>query len=544
MRRDPSKRTLVPRRRASQASSAAPQTRPAEPSSSRIEVAPIPVRNGVVSLTGYGVHVSVHNGQLVLADGIGNRRREGSFSRATSCIKRIIIRGDAGFITFDALQWLTDVGASFTNLDYDGQVIASWSPPGHNDGRLRRSLALSPWTDSGIELIRYLIGEKLKGRMAVVEQFFSAESVALASIHERLERIDSLGDAELIRHAEGEAGAAYWELWRRVPVAFARRDLARIPEHWLTFGPRMSPLSSGRPRRAATPGNAALNYLYGVAGSEVRAACTAAGLDVGLGLLHTDTLNRDSLVYDLMEPIRPQVESWFLELLASRVWTKNDFTEVRDGVCRVMPDLAHQLAQTGLAWYRAVAPHVEHVARVLATARFDMPGGRANFRLTREGGERYPTRLTNANRLWSKGKGAPRDPRPKAPPSACHNCGVILANRRRQYCADCLLQLRNERALLSTASETKRRVSLSNSHAARRTWEREHPGPYDEEWYTTTVLPLLQSRTLPAMSDATGLSIAYCSQVRAGKVPHPMHWEALAKLDARQSRASRGRRFD
>jgi CRISPR-associated endonuclease Cas1 len=497
---------------------------------------PIRPVDGVISLSGYGIKIFIERGHLVVSDGFGPHRRYGRFSRATCGITRLVVRGTSYYLTGDAISWLRDVGASFVSTDYDGRVIAAWSPPGHNDGRLRRSQALSPWTETGLELIRYLIGEKLKGRIGVIERFFPAECSALASIRERLARIDDLSDPALIRHAEGAAGAAYWELWRTVPVTFIRRDAARIPEHWQTFGPRMSPLSSGRPRRAATPGCAALNYILGIAESETRAACTAAGLDVTLGLFHTDTLNRDSLVYDILEPIRPAIESWLLELLASQVWTRNDFAEIRDGVCRILPDLAHRLAQTGPTWYRAVAPHVEHVARTLANVRLDMPGGHASFRLAREGESRYPTRLTNENRLWSKGSAVRRDPKPKAPPRACHNCGEVLENPRRKYCADCHVQLRNERALLSTASETKRRLSLSNSHTARRAWEAEHPGPYAADWYEAAILPLLQSCTLPTMHEATGLSVAYCAQIRDGKVPHPMHWDKLRSIENHERR--------
>jgi CRISPR associated protein Cas1 len=169
-------------------------------------------------------------------------------------------------------------------------------------------------------------------------------------------------------------------------------------EHWTTFGSRTSLLSSGRPRRAITPGNATLNYLFAIAESEVRAACIAAGLDLGLGLFHTDTLNRDSLVFDLLEPVRPAVESWLLELLHSRVWTRNYFAEIPDGVCRVMPDLAHLLSHTAMAWYGAAAPHVEHVARTLAQIQPNIPGSYRAIRFSSAGQGRYPTRLTNSNR--------------------------------------------------------------------------------------------------------------------------------------------------
>jgi CRISPR/Cas system-associated endonuclease Cas1 len=55
------------------------------------------------------------------------------------------------------------------------------------------------------------------------------------------------------------------------------------------------------------------------------------------GLMHADQKNRDSLACDLMEPIRPSVDSYVLDLLQRRAFKKRDFFETREGICRVMP---------------------------------------------------------------------------------------------------------------------------------------------------------------------------------------------------------------
>jgi hypothetical protein len=45
------------------------------------------------------------------------------------------------------------------------------------------------------------------------------------------------------------------------------------------------------------------------------------------------------------------------------------------------------------------------------------------------------------------------------------------------------------------------------------------------------IAPKLDAFTLAEIADATGLSLAACSRIRAGaKVPHPRHWNALLKL--------------
>ena len=90
------------------------------------------------------------------------------------------------------------------------------------------------------------------------------------------------------------------------------KDLQRIPQHWQTIGSRHSVLSGG-PRLAITPVHALLNYCFGLLESETRRALVSLGLDPGLGLgLHTDNRDRDSLVFDVLEAVRPELEDWLL----------------------------------------------------------------------------------------------------------------------------------------------------------------------------------------------------------------------------------------
>ena len=59
-----------------------------------------------------------------------------------------------------------------------------------------------------------------------------------------------------------------------------------------------------------------LNYLYAVLESEARLAVASLGLDPGLGVLHVDSGNRDSLALDVLEPVRAQVDSYLLDWIA------------------------------------------------------------------------------------------------------------------------------------------------------------------------------------------------------------------------------------
>ena len=95
--------------------------------------------NGVLLLSGYGIRVAVERGHLTVEDGVGSDRRTARFSRADRDLRCLVVLGHSGTVSFDALRWLTDVGAAFVQIDHDGRVIAAAGPIGLQDARLRRA---------------------------------------------------------------------------------------------------------------------------------------------------------------------------------------------------------------------------------------------------------------------------------------------------------------------------------------------------------------------------------------------------------------------
>ena len=152
--------------------------------------------------------------------------------------------------------------------------------------------------------------------------------------------------------------------------------LSRVPVKWTRYDSRASSLTNG-PRAATNPINALLNYVYALLESESRLALLAAGLDPTLGVLHADQRNRDSFALDAMEPIRPAVDAFVLDLLEERVLTSRDFVELPNGVCRVRAPLTHDLAVTLPRWRQLVAPVVAHLAQRFRAALPSLRGTRA-----------------------------------------------------------------------------------------------------------------------------------------------------------------------
>ena len=87
-----------------------------------------------------------------------------------------------------------------------------------------------------------------------------------------------------------------------------------------------------RSRRPATDYfNAGLNYLYGMTYSIVESGIYAKGLDPYAGFMHTDYYKKPSLVFDLIEPVRPLVDKIWLQLILNNKIKENHFIKKEQG---------------------------------------------------------------------------------------------------------------------------------------------------------------------------------------------------------------------
>jgi CRISPR-associated endonuclease Cas1 len=385
------------------------------------------LRGGVCVVEGYGVRVCVRHGRLVVCDGFPGERRERRYSRVKPGISRLVLLGHAGAVTLEALRWLADVGISFLQIDKDGRLLAT-SAPTQGDARVRRAQALAFANPTGLQVARLLLGEKLAGQRRVLHGLTVAAEVR-REFDALVAQLEAASSLEEMLIAERDAAFNYWGAWSAVVLRFRPFEIARLPEHWVSFGQRSSPFTSA-PRLAANPANALLNYLYAILEAETRIACLAVGLDPTLGIVHADQRSRDSLALDLMEAVRPDVDSYLLDLLERRIFHLNDFHETRRGVCRLLPPMTRLLAETAPGWARLIAPVAERVAAILAEA----PGSKI---------DRLPTPLTNTNRHTRRQAMRRRPPaavKPKGPkpPATCRGCGGEVPHPDRDFCDGCL----------------------------------------------------------------------------------------------------------
>ncbi len=490
--------------------------------------------------TGYGVRVHVSRGHLTIEDGIGADRQTTRYNRATGQLRRLIVVASTGYISFDAVRWMTDAGCALIQLDHTGRVLVTSATPGNNHPVLRRAQALAVDQEVGLKISRQLIAAKFAGQQAVAA---TLDADAAAAIRDHEAALAECLDLDSLRLVEAQAAAAYWAAWHGVQIRFAARDADRIPDHWTRFRQRASPLT-GSPRVAIDPVNAVANLLYALLEAESSIALAAMGLDPGIGILHTDQRSRDSLALDLMEAVRPTVDGYVLDLLSQNSFAAADFAETTAGQCRVMPTLALRLAGTALTWAGEVAPHAERIARGLAEHAGIAPP---------------PTALTGQSRRSTRRPGdrvrafqAPHLPAVRT----CHDCGAPLLSRAKR-CRSCHQSANAQRLRTQQADEAAQRRAAGEHPSQRPTVRARIADMQRAQWaarlaaspggftgtpseFSRLILPRISGLAPRQLAQETGLSPGYCAQVRDGKrVPHVRHWAALQLAGLRARDAGR-----
>lgn len=337
------------------------------------------VADGIVS-------IEVEHGHLVIESGYPRGSRTKRLSRVEREIDRIVIPGRMGYVTLEAMRWLSDVGISWSSLS-DGQPTGYASNRGA-DALLVRAQAKLPDRPTGVVITRRLLTRKIERQLDNVRLLRPDQAEPLETC---LAELDAENRLVGLRGIEARAAKAYWGSWCGVEMRFRKED--KVPDHWRVFKSRLSPISVSAPRNAGDPLNACLNYSYGVLETETITACHEMGIDPLLGILHTDQRYRYSMAHDLMEVGRPLVDLSILEWIETRVFRKSsDFVETSNGTVRIRQDLTGHLA----AMVRSVIPDcystwewvlnqiVEDMARGDKRARTPLSKNNAKARFARK----------------------------------------------------------------------------------------------------------------------------------------------------------------
>jgi CRISPR-associated endonuclease Cas1 len=486
-------------------------------------------KHGVLFMSGFGLRLQIQHGHLCAEWGIGRDRHKASLSRVNRDLKRVIVIGSGGFATFDAINWITAIGASLVFLDRRGKLLFASTPTAPSDVRLRRAQCLALGNGTALKISRELIAQKIHGQTAIVRDMLG-NSVAADAILRFKAELAETNDIDAVRLVEAQAAKMFWSQWIDVPIRWARKDEVRVPAHWKRFMSRISPITHS-PRLATNPVNACMNLIHALCEAECRIALIATGLDPEIGLLHRDAPNRSSLANDLQETLRPMVDSFVLNWIQTEPFRKADFWEDKNGNCRLMSNLCAKLCETSSIWRRAVSPFAEWIAQAL----WNSAGKSARKEPT------LPTRLTQRRR--SEGRGNTFAMRSNPLPrwsKICEVCGAEGVKNR--YCKACAVEVARENmaqvALIGHSRPKTQRVQdriskTISDHAVANTWwdPKTLPGWLTEECYVQRIQPSLREKKVREIAEVMQVSKPYAAFVRSGRRrPHPRHWQGLAEL--------------
>jgi CRISPR-associated protein Cas1 len=303
----------------------------------------------VLVLAGYGAGLRVERDALVVKEGFTYDPQTPVphvLHKAMHNVQRIACLDCKGAVSFDAIRWCAGQGVALSLLDRHGQLVSELAPEAAADVALRRAqYGLDPQQRAGVAAV--LVRAKLEAQATTlathVPDAEQAQDV-LATVQQLL-CIPVAHPFELFP-MEMRAAAAYFDAWAGMPIRWKASDKRKIPPHWMQVRSRASTLSSGRNRHAVDPCNAVLNYAYGVLEGQCRTALAAVGFDVAAGVLHSDKAGRASLVYDLMQPLRPLVDRLVLARIQKATFSYGDVLHANDGACRLHPQVARYVVAT------------------------------------------------------------------------------------------------------------------------------------------------------------------------------------------------------
>jgi CRISPR-associated protein Cas1 len=253
------------------------------------------------------------------------KREDKSFEVAVNKVNSILIT-TAAYITTDAIKLAVDNNIDIVFLDAHGDPYGRvWHPKlGSTTLIRRRQLEIYESLD-GLNLAKEWGLKKLDNQIELLVRLKKTREEKrdeldryIKDIEHSRERMKRLrGTIEARRQdmlgLEGMAARSYFEALSAI-----------MPEKYRFAGRSRSP--------AKDEFNALLNYGYGVLYSLMEKGCIIAGLDPYLGFLHSDSYNKLSLVFDIIEMFRIYVDETVVYLFSRRMVKDEFFEPLEQGV--------------------------------------------------------------------------------------------------------------------------------------------------------------------------------------------------------------------
>lgn len=229
-------------------------------------------------------------------------------------------------ISSDAVQLCmqNDVWIVFLNRfgDAEGEIVPF---SGGSSPIYKRNQLMLVHSSQGVEIVKELLSEKIENRIRQLKKISrnKRSEEALLVLNTSIKKMETelskiqytrASDMDDVRASlqgyEGNAGRAYFDV-----ISYL------LPDDMVFLK---------RGRGATDIYNSVLNYTYGILYSKIKKISYKCRLDPYIGIMHVDSYNKPTFVYDFIEGQRIICEELALDICCNRKITNEDITEVTE----------------------------------------------------------------------------------------------------------------------------------------------------------------------------------------------------------------------
>lgn len=253
------------------------------------------------------------------------KKDDKSFEVSANKINGILIT-TAAYITTDAIKMAVENNIDIVFLDAHGDPYGRiWHPRLGSTTLIRRRQLEIYDTADGLNLAKEWGLKKLDDQIALLNRLKKARPEKGDDLGSYIQEIE--GSREDMKRLRGTIDFRRQEilgLEGMASRAYFGAISSIMPERYRFTGRSRSP--------AKDEFNAMLNYGYGILYSLVEKGCIISGLDPYVGFLHTDSYNKKSLVFDVIEIFRTYIDEAVVHLFTRRMIKDEFFEPLEQGV--------------------------------------------------------------------------------------------------------------------------------------------------------------------------------------------------------------------
>lgn len=282
-------------------------------------------------LDGHGIRINVDSGLLKIQNGRTSIEKEPEkiiIKPKMSDYDNIVVYGYNGYVTFEAMRWLTKMNVQLTLLDWNGRLLTSILPPEAKQIKLKFEQYRAYESSQRLDIAKNLINAKFKNSIVVLDWLKKKYPEIKHNVADYFSKLRKAKTIKEVMFIEGHFAAIYW------------KEISRIFKRF-EFNGRSS--KTKRPFGAVDPINSLFNYGYSLLESQCHRSINATGLDTHVGFMHEITHGKTPLVYDLQEPFRCLIDVAIITGLEKNVFKKSDFIRTENYNIRLRSSGAKKL---------------------------------------------------------------------------------------------------------------------------------------------------------------------------------------------------------